>query len=311
MSHDILLSLIDVDPDNARKRFDAADLAELAQSIKANGLAVPILLRPIADRYQIVHGERRFRAVQSLGWASIPADVRELDAESASWLALVENVQRADLSPIEEAQAYQAKLSTGITQSALGEKIGKSQSYIATKLRLLKLPDEIQQALQAHTISEGHAKQLLRLAGADHQVRICRKVISEKMSVADLASLMDRAVDAEKLTNEIDRLLGEIANGFDIMFQHMTPAQFRGFMRQDNAFDDEILDFLEGVYSDRYYQVKGKELNRRIDEAKTLPELKAIIDEAGAHQNYLGEYHLRMERRAGELLQSMSHDINA
>ena len=161
MSRDILIDLIDADPDQPRRHFDADQLAELAESIAANGLIVPILLRPVGERFVIVHGERRFRACQSLGWSTIPADVRDMDAETAKWLALVENIQRADLTPIEEAQAYAAALATGLTQLQLGKRIGKTQSYIAQKLRLLKMAPEVQEAVAAGTISEGIARQLL------------------------------------------------------------------------------------------------------------------------------------------------------
>src|SRR5918992_2754260 len=107
VSRDTLISLIDPDPEQPRKVFDEARLAELAESMAANGLAVPILLRPTPNgRFVIVHGERRWRAAQRLGWETIPADVRELSAEEAPWLSLVENVQRANLSPIEEGEAY-------------------------------------------------------------------------------------------------------------------------------------------------------------------------------------------------------------
>jgi ParB family chromosome partitioning protein len=192
MSHDILLSLIDADPNNARKTFDDAAMAELAASIKASGLAVPILLRPIGDRYIIVHGERRYRAVRSLGWPTIPADVRDIDAEAASWLGLVENVQRADLSPIEEAHAYQTRLSAGITQGELGRHIGKSQSYIATKLRLLKLPEFVQAGIRFGKISEGHAKQLLRLDCPEVQHFFTCVIVGNDLSVLQVKERVDR-----------------------------------------------------------------------------------------------------------------------
>jgi hypothetical protein len=117
----------------------------------------------VGDRFVIVHGERRFRAVQSLGWVTIPAEVRDLTPEDALWLALAENVQRQDLTPTEEARTFQAILATGITQAELGRRLGKSQSYIAQKLRLLTLPDPLQFYLDRGAISEGHARQLLKL----------------------------------------------------------------------------------------------------------------------------------------------------
>jgi ParB/RepB/Spo0J family partition protein len=156
--------LIDPDPEQPRKVFDEESLAELAESIAANGLAVPILLRPAADgRYVIVHGERRWRAVQRLSWDTIPAEIRELTPDEAHWLSLVENVQRADLSPIEEARAYQERLTQGLTQAQLAQRVGKDRSYIAQKLRLLTLPAPVVTYLERRALSEGHARQLLKL----------------------------------------------------------------------------------------------------------------------------------------------------
>jgi len=191
MSRDILLSLIDADPEQPRKHFDTTQLDELAQSMAANGLAVPILLRPAGERYTIVHGERRYRAAQSLGWETIAADVRDVTPEDAPWLALIENVQRADLSPIEEARAYRARLDTGITQEALGKRIGKSQSHIATRLRYLKLEPEMQEALHTGVITEGHAKQLLRIEHSDQRHDLFHSTRDMRLSVKRLAEAVD------------------------------------------------------------------------------------------------------------------------
>jgi ParB/RepB/Spo0J family partition protein len=169
VSRDTLITLIDPDPEQPRKVFDEARLAELAESMAANGLAVPILLRPTPDgRFLIVHGERRWRAAQRLGWETIPAEVRELTPDEAHWLSLVENVQRSNLSPIEEAQAFQARLDTGLTQEALGQRIGKDRTYIAQKLRLLSLPPALQYYLNHRAMCEGHARQLLRIRTMYH-----------------------------------------------------------------------------------------------------------------------------------------------
>jgi ParB/RepB/Spo0J family partition protein len=171
VSRDTLLDLIDPDPQQPRTLFDEAGLQELAQSMLANGLAVPILLRPTPDgRYIIVHGERRFRAAKMLGWNTIPAEVRELSPDEARWLSLIENVQRADLSPLDEAFAYQRRLAEGMTQAQLAQRIGKDRSYIAQKLRLLGLPEPLKVFLHHQTLTEGHARQLLKLRqwfGAD------------------------------------------------------------------------------------------------------------------------------------------------
>jgi ParB family chromosome partitioning protein len=191
MSRDIPLILIDPDPAQARRIFD---VVELAASMAATGQAVPVLVRPVGDRFVLVHGERRLRAAQSLGWETIEAEVRDLTPEDARWLALVENVQRADLSPVEEAQAYQAVLATGVTQTELGRRLGKSQSYIATKLRFLALPDEVQRALDTGTINEGHAKQLLRLRDPEQQTELVHSVTTGHYSVQQLRLEVDRVL---------------------------------------------------------------------------------------------------------------------
>jgi ParB/RepB/Spo0J family partition protein len=171
VSRDTLLDLIDPDPQQPRTLIDEAGLQELAQSMLANGLAVPILIRPTpGGRYIIVHGERRFRAAKMLGWNTIPAEVRELSPDEARWLALIENVQRADLSPLDEAFAYQRRLAEGMTQAQLAQRIGKDRSYIAQKLRLLGLPEPLKVFLHHQALTEGHARQLLKLRqwfGAD------------------------------------------------------------------------------------------------------------------------------------------------
>jgi ParB/RepB/Spo0J family partition protein len=311
MSHDILLSLIDADPNNARKTFDDAAIAELAASIVASGLAVPILLRPVGDRYIIVHGERRYRAVRSLGWPTIPADVRDIDAEAASWLGLVENVQRADLSPIDEAHAYQGRLAAGVTQSELGRRIGKTQSYVAQKIRLLKLPVHLQDHLASQTISEGHGRQLLRLKNESHQATLCTRVIAEHLPVSELSKMVDEVLSIEALSVSSPGDLDTVNLNVDGLYPHFTPTQFRQLI--DSQFTDrDTLQILEAYYAFPYYRTKARELDARFDRVRTIPEAKSIAEEAGKIANTLAEYSIRAERRAGQIfteLESMSRDI--
>jgi len=165
MTRDISIGLIDRDPGQPRQHFDEARLAELAQSMDAKGLVVPISVRPTGDRFTIIHGERRWRAAKRLGWPTIRAEVRSVSTDEARWLALIENVQRADLSPIEQARAFEGRLTEGLTQAELGERVGKSQSYIAQKLRLLRMPEPLRFFVDREAITEGHARQLLKLKG--------------------------------------------------------------------------------------------------------------------------------------------------
>lgn len=159
MFQNIPLSAIVPDPNQPRKHFDDAGLTELAQSIAVNGLAVPVLVRPSGSGYMLVHGERRWRAAQRIGWETISAEVRNLTDDEARRLALIENLQREALTPIEEARAFTALIATGLTQAEVGAQIGKGQSYIAQKLRLLTLPGP----LLALSLSENHLRQLLTL----------------------------------------------------------------------------------------------------------------------------------------------------
>jgi len=164
MSRDIELGQIRPDPNQPRQHFRDEKIRELAQSLKANGQAVPIAVRPDGDDFMIVHGERRWRAAKRLGWETIAADVQDVSAEKARWRSLTENVQREDLTPIEEARAYRRQLDRhDLTQAELGERIGKSQSYIAQKLRLLRIPAPLSLFLESGLLSEGHVRKLLTI----------------------------------------------------------------------------------------------------------------------------------------------------
>lgn len=169
MSRDIEIDQIRPDPDQPRSEFDEDELEELAQSLDQNGQVVPITVRPADDgeeEYIIIAGERRWRAARRLGWDILNADVRDEDPEKARLLALIENVQREDLTPIEEARAYRRELDRhDLTQAELAERIGKSQSYVAQKLRLLQIPDPVSFWLEKGLLSEGHLRQLLRTKG--------------------------------------------------------------------------------------------------------------------------------------------------
>lgn len=162
-STSIPLNAIDPDPEQPRRNFNPAKLAELAASIDANGLAAPILLRPDGNRFTIVHGERRYRAVQSLGWAEIPAVVHDIAADEVRWIQLAENLNRADLSPIEEARTYTALVDAGSTQAEVAERLGKTRTYVTQKLRLLSMPAPLVLLVDRGALSEGHARQLLRI----------------------------------------------------------------------------------------------------------------------------------------------------
>jgi ParB/RepB/Spo0J family partition protein len=162
-STSVRLDIIDADPEQPRRNFNPTKLAELAASIDANGLVAPILLRPSGDRFIIVHGERRYRAVQSLGWADVPAVVRDIAAADVPWIQVAENLNRDDLSPIEEARSFAALVNAGSTQADVAARLGKTRTYVTQKMRLLSMPAPLVLLVDRGALSEGHARQLLRI----------------------------------------------------------------------------------------------------------------------------------------------------
>jgi len=170
-----------------RTEFDEQSLEELAASIRAQGVLQPILVRPLGDdEYEIVAGERRYRAAQRAGLHEVPVIVRELtDAESLE-IALIENVQRADLSPLEEARAYQQLIDDfAHTQDEIAERVGKSRPAVANALRLLRLPDAVKEELSRGHLTAGHARVLVSIDGEDAQVRAMRQILTRELSVRE------------------------------------------------------------------------------------------------------------------------------
>jgi len=198
-----LLSLpveaVERNPDQPRKRFDDARLDELAASIRELGVVEPILVRRQGQRYRIVAGERRWRAAQRAGLKEIPALVREASDAESFRIALVENLQRADLNAIEEAEAYQALVDEhGLTQEAVAGKVGKERSTVANALRLLRLPEEVRDAVREGQLEMGHARALLGLEGAEAIRRAAARVLREKLSVRATESLVRELVGGGK-----------------------------------------------------------------------------------------------------------------
>lgn len=178
------VDLIDPGVLQPRTHFDEAKLEELAQSIRANGVVQPVLLRPKGERFELIAGERRWRAAQRAGLTKIPAVLREVSDDKILELALIENIQREDLNPIEEALAYKKLIDTlGLTQESVAERVGRDRTYITNYLRLLRLPEDIQTLVQAGKLSTGHARALIGLDDTDIQRRIARKIIEQELSV--------------------------------------------------------------------------------------------------------------------------------
>ena len=188
------IDLVQRNPAQPRKHFDEGDLTELANSIRTHGVLQPILVRPIpGGKYEIVAGERRWRAAQRAGLHTIPAVIREFNEVEVLEIAIVENVQRTDLNPIEEAQGFQALIDRfGRTQEEIAEAVGKSRPHIANMLRLLKLPDDLQEMVRDGRLSSGHARAILT---APDPHGLARKAISEGLNVREVERLAQQAKD--------------------------------------------------------------------------------------------------------------------
>lgn len=195
-TNEVAIELIDPSPLQPRSVFDNEKLDELAKSIRTNGVVQPVLLRRKGNRFELIAGERRWRAAEVAGLINIPAVIRNVSDDKVLEIALIENIQREDLNPIEEARAYKKLIETlGLTQEMVGERIGRDRSYVTNYLRLLKLPEDLQELLQSGRISTGHARTLLGVDQPDLQRRIARRVIEQGLSVRATEQLVNVAVD--------------------------------------------------------------------------------------------------------------------
>ncbi|MDI7863056.1 ParB/RepB/Spo0J family partition protein [Rhizobiaceae bacterium n13] len=190
------IEFVSRNPRNPRRYFDEADLQDLASSIRQHGIVQPVVVRTIGmDRYEIIAGERRWRAAQLAGFVDIPVIVRDVDDRTALEIAIVENVQRADLNPLEEALGYEQLIAEhGYTQNDLGEIIGKSRSHVANSLRLLKLPDPVRDMLASGSLSAGHARALVPTSDP---IALARTIINKGLSVRDAERLAQHDIKAQ------------------------------------------------------------------------------------------------------------------
>ena len=192
----VAIDLVVRNPKNPRKHFAEEDLQDLASSIRQHGIVQPVVVRPIAEgKFEIIAGERRWRAAQLAGLNEIPVLIREVDDRTALELAIVENVQRADLNPLEEALGYEQLIAEhGYTQNDLGEIIGKSRSHVANSLRLLKLPDLVREMITSGILSAGHARALIPTSDP---VGLARTIVAKGMSVRDAERIAQNNIRAQ------------------------------------------------------------------------------------------------------------------
>ena len=184
------IASIVTNPDQPRKSFDETQLSELSDSIKQNGVLQPILVRKKGDKYEIVARERRYQASKLAGLKEIPAIIRDIDDAEVFQLALIENLQRSDLTPIEEARGYRQLLDTkGLTQEGLAKILSKSRSAIANTLRLMDLPQEVQDLMEEGQITAGHARAILAVPTEEGRIKLAQKVVAENLTVRQTENL--------------------------------------------------------------------------------------------------------------------------
>lgn len=198
---EIDIDLIEPNPSQPRTYFDENRLEELSQSIKANGIVQPLLVRRYGGRYQLVAGERRWRAAQRAGLQRVPAVIRDIPDDKVLELALIENIQRQELNAIEEAQAYKGLIENlGLTQEIVAQRVGRDRSFITNYLRLLRLPGEIQDWLVQEKLSVGHARALLGVDDQELQKKIAQSIIDKSLSVRETEKIVRNVINGESAT---------------------------------------------------------------------------------------------------------------
>jgi ParB family chromosome partitioning protein len=217
------IELIDPNPFQPRTNFDDESLSELAESISKLGIIQPITVRLLDGRYQLISGERRFRAAKLAGLKSLPAFIRTADDQGMLEMSLVENIQREDLNAIEVAISYQRLIDEcHLTQDALSERVGKKRATISNYLRLLKLPAEIQLGIISSAISMGHARALISIDDASLQLKLYKKVISDDLSVRQTEELVRNTVSEPQIKQSKTKIMPELAGPELALREHLT-----------------------------------------------------------------------------------------
>ena len=195
------INIGDIIPNKNQPRtdFDDESLKELAKSIELYGLIQPILVREVKGKYEIVAGERRWRACKLAGLREIPGIVKDMDREESAKIALIENIQREDLNPVEEAQAYKKLMEEfNLTQEELSREIGKSRSYISNSIRILNLDNQVLDHISSGDLSQGHGKAILSIKDKEEQIKIAKEILNKRLNVRDTENLTRNKSKVEK-----------------------------------------------------------------------------------------------------------------
>ncbi|HKO99082.1 MAG TPA: ParB/RepB/Spo0J family partition protein [Pyrinomonadaceae bacterium] len=257
-ANEISIELIDASSLQPRSVFDEAKLNELAASITANGVVQPLLVRRRGERFELIAGERRWRAAQIAGLTKVPAVIRNVSDDKVLELALIENIQREDLNPIEEARAYKKLIDTvGLTQETVAERVGRDRSYVTNYLRLLRLPEDLQELLQSGRISTGHARAILGTDQADLQRRLARKVIEQDLSVRATERLVRNLVEPPARTKRAPKREEGDANvrAAETKLRRQFGTQVRIVLAQGSQSGRIEIEFYNASDLDRLYSL--------------------------------------------------------
>jgi ParB family chromosome partitioning protein len=252
-SLELSISAIHPNPHQPRKQFSEASLAELAASLQSTGLIQPIIVRKVGDHFELIAGERRWRAAKLAGLQTIPALVRDVDGMTQAQMALVENIQRENLNPLDRAAAYQSLLTQlGVTQTELATRLGEDRSSIANHLRLLELAEPVRNRIAEGVLSLGHAKVLASIQDKIEQERLAELCVSQGLSVRNLERLLTNATPVVKTKSDpapsphIQDVEKSVARQLGMRVQlRSTPGQGRGRLVIHYASLDQFDELLQ------------------------------------------------------------------
>ena len=282
----IEVALEDIIPNRFQPRlaFDEDELNGLAKSIRNHGIIQPLVLRKVGNKYEIIAGERRYKASFIAGLTKVPAIIIDLNDNESAEVAIVENIQRKNLSALEEAKSYKKLLDRGyLTQEELAARMGKTQGAISNKLRLLNLTTEVQEALLNNEISERHARSLLKLENEEEQVEVLRTIIRERLNVRDT----DRLIDSLKQTEELEPIrVGKTLGGsrksntidFDSLFSNLPGVEDQTYPEIEDKTYPEIEDKTYPAIEDKVYPAIETEETLLLDEEQN-PDVKEKLQE--------------------------------
>lgn len=254
----VKITMVEPNREQPRKNFDEDSLQELADSIKQFGLLQPILVQDRKDHYEIIAGERRWRASRMAGLQEVPVIIRNYSEQEIVEISLIENIQREDLNPIEEAQAYKRLLTEfHLKQDEVAERVSKSRAAVTNSVRLLKLSDEVQQMVIDDMISTGHARALLAVEDAEEQYNLAQKIFDEKLSVRDVEKLVKNLHKPAKAKKQDDKTLEAIYQDIEEKLKQRLSTKVTVTSKGEGAGKIEI-EFYNHEDLDRLIDLMGE-----------------------------------------------------